>query len=128
MRSIPIPQEVSETLMPLNPFTLRWGDGAETKLLALTGPDKEIAERLLNALIRFPPDSDHFDILNVANDLGTLGYTVEVASGVAKRVTITARYRQAFRDVTIRDIQASHRAPGKLKASRPKKKGGSHAA
>jgi len=118
MRSLSIPPEVLEALTARNAFRLRWSDDEVLGRFArlAPGPNREVAQSLLNALQVFPPDPVYFDILDIRAGMGGTGYKVEVATHTAVRVTVTAKYHEGRKTVTIQKFQIGPRAVGGLKA------------
>ena len=113
---IKVPNEVLQALSARNPYTLKWANGeVQQRYLHLIGPNREIADRLLEALQTFPPPGSEFDILEITAGLGGAGFTVTVGTGTQLRVTVTARYRQLGSAVVIKDFQIGPRIPEQVK-------------
>jgi hypothetical protein len=126
MGSLPIPTEVLRALVSENNYQLRWLDNElheRFDSLGL-GPDRDTAQRLLDALPIFPPDARDFEVLDIRMALGGSGYTVDVVTNTDIRVTVSAKYRQGVRTVTILAFQIGSRSANRLKLSRTSKKGG----
>jgi hypothetical protein len=126
MTSLPLPPEVSQALASENNYRLQWlNDDVQERFDGLgEGPDRDTAQRLLDALPIFPPSAKDFDVLDIRVALGGSGYTVDVATNTAIRVTVTAKYRQGVRTVTILAFQVGSRNASKLKLGRTSQKGG----
>ena len=101
-----VPEEVRATLEARNPFQLIWEDANAHKCFQdLNGPAREIANRLVEALLCFPPPSQEFEVIGIVAGLGGTGYSVTVGTGTHLRVTVAAKYQEIQRTVCIRNFK-----------------------
>ncbi|MGH7441273.1 MAG: hypothetical protein ACREKE_01220 [bacterium] len=124
MRSLPIPPEVEAALRARNPYRIVWENAeAHRRFEDVAPPAREVAQRLLDALPKFPPRHDDFDILDIRAGLAGTGYKVMVGTGTHIRVTVTAQYREAQQVVSIQEFQAHPRTAERLKSGDKPSKG-----